>query len=199
MTLERLRPTFRWLLTPGVRIAKQIGVAPNFLSLTGLVSAVFAAGAFYIASEISYALGAIFVLFNGIFDTLDGELARDQDIDSNKGEFIDRSLDRYADVIMITGLAMGVNEPTLGLVAVTGALLTSFIGSQAQAVGVDRIKGGLISGADRLALMIIAGLTYSITPEIYDFSTIKWSLVLLSVFGHFTSLQRLISALYRLR
>jgi archaetidylinositol phosphate synthase len=87
----------------------------------------------------------------------------------------------------------------LGIAAVTGALLTSFIGSQAQAVGINRIKGGLISGTDRLVLMIIAGLLYVLTPQIYGYSIVEWTLALLALLGHFTGLQRFVSALHQLK
>lgn len=192
MTLERLRPYASRLLAVGVNIVKSAKLTPNALSVIAFVCAIVATASFYTATELGYISGAIFVLLNGLFDSLDGELARNLGSESDSGEYLDRSLDRYADALMIMGLTAGSEKWILGFVAVTGALLTSFIGSQAQAVGIDRIKGGLVSGTDRLVIMSCAGLSF-LVPNIGEYSLTGVILAVLAIFGNITSIQRFIS------
>lgn len=78
----------------------------------------------------------------------------------------------------------------------TGVLLTSYLGTQAQAVGLDRVYGGLLGRADRLALIgIVTGLAAFVRPEIVDLGPVGWLLVVFAVVGHLTAFQRLYYAL----
>jgi len=124
-------------------------------------------------------------------DLLDGALARRQGTDSTAGDLLDHVLDRYADIVIIAGLAAGVEAYLLGFLAVTGVLMTSYLGTQAQAVGLDRVYGGLVGRADRLAVIgIVTALSAVATAPIAGRHPVAWLLVLLTVVGHLTALQR---------
>jgi hypothetical protein len=104
-------------------------------------------------------------------------------------------LDRYADVVIVVGLAGGVGQYALGFAAVTGVLMTSYLGTQAQAVGLDRVYGGLGGRADRLALV---GLVAVLAPAVGRFAgltVVGWLLVALAIVGHLTALQRFYHAM----
>ena len=62
----------------------------------------------------------------------------------------------WADVFMIGGIAVSSwCNPYLGMVALVGVLLTSYMGTQAQAVGAPRLYSGLLGRADRVILTFI--------------------------------------------
>ncbi|MXR22580.1 CDP-alcohol phosphatidyltransferase family protein, partial [Halobacterium sp. PCN9] len=103
-------------------------------------------------------------------------------------------LDRYADVVIVAGLAAGIGRYDLGLAAVTGVLLTSYLGTQAQAVGLDRVYGGVLGRADRLALIGFTGGLSVAVPAVGGFSLVAWLLALFAVVGHLTAVQRFVSA-----
>jgi archaetidylinositol phosphate synthase len=78
---------------------------------------------------------------------------------SKKGDFVDHVFDRYADVLLIGSVAISSwCNPYIGVFAIVGVLLTSYMGTQAQAVGVGRHYGGILGRADRMVLMIFMPL-----------------------------------------
>jgi archaetidylinositol phosphate synthase len=100
-------------------------------------------------------VGLIFL--SGLFDVLDGAVARSTGRSSARGDLVDHVLDRYADVILLVGIAISsyVN-PLLALFALVSLLLTSYMGTQAQALGQGRLYGGLLTRADRLVVLMAA-------------------------------------------
>ena len=139
-----------------------------------------------------YVAGAILVFLNGWLDLVDGALARREGIASDGGDFLDHVLDRYADIVVIAGFTVGVDAYALGFLAVTGVLMTSYLGTQIQAVGIGREYGGLVGRADRLALMGVVGGVAAIhaAPIVAGLSVVELLLAVLAVVGHLTALQR---------
>ncbi|MGP8019126.1 MAG: CDP-alcohol phosphatidyltransferase family protein [Thermoplasmata archaeon] len=100
---------------------------------------------------------ALVIFLSGLFDVLDGEVARATGKASIRGDFLDHVLDRYADIILVVGIAVsGFVNPVLALFALVSLLLTSYMGTQAQAVGQGRLYSGLLSRADRLVVLMVA-------------------------------------------
>ncbi len=192
MTLDQFRPVAERLLGPWVTAAQRLGLSPDQVSVVAFGVAVAAAGAFAIADPLFYLLGAVCVLLNGWLDLVDGALARREEIASDGGDFLDHVLDRYADIVIIAGFTAGVGAYALGFLAVTGVLMTSYLGTQIQAVGIGREYGGLLGRADRLALMGIVGVAAAVTtaPLLVGLNVVELLLVLLAVVGHLTALQR---------
>ncbi len=191
MTLDQLRPVANRLLDPMVAAADGVGLTPDRVSVVAFGFAVAAGAAFYLATPVLYAAGAVFVFVNGWLDLLDGALAREQGVDSRAGDLLDHVLDRYADIVVIAGFAAGVGRHALGFAAVTGVLMTSYLGTQIQAVGLGREYGGLVGRADRLALMGLTGLVAAVVSRpLAGLTAVGWLLVLFTVVGHLTALQR---------
>jgi archaetidylinositol phosphate synthase len=191
MTLDQLRPVANRVLDPLVSAADAVGLTPDRVSVIAFGFAAAAGVAFYLATPLWYVAGALFVFVNGWLDLLDGALAREQGVDSRGGDLLDHVLDRYADIVLIAGLAAGVDRYALGLAAVTGVLMTSYLGTQIQAVGLGREYGGLVGRADRLALVGVTGVAAAVVPgRLAGLTAVGWLLVLLTVVGHLTALQR---------
>jgi archaetidylinositol phosphate synthase len=184
------------------------GVSPNTLTWFSLVFAILAGIFFYFSKpefEISnYFLfvAAIFVMLNGLFDAIDGKVAKLTKKISKRGDFLDHALDRYADVFMVGGLALSswCRYPSIGLIAIVGMLLTSYMGTQSQAVGYKRDYSGLLGRADRLALLIIAPVLQHILirynlQAIYGLYLLEWVLIYFAVMGNITAVQRFYSTL----
>ena len=191
MTLDRLRPLADRLLTPFVAAADRVGLTPNGVSVLAFGFAVAAGVAFALATPVWYVLGAVFVFCNGWLDLVDGALAREQSVASAAGDLLDHVLDRYADIVVIVGLAAGIDRYGLGLLAVTGVLMTSYLGTQIQAVGLGREYGGLVGRADRLALIGLAGVVAAVVSgRLGPFTVVGWLLAFFAVVGHLTALQR---------
>ena len=196
MTLDRFRPVADRLLGPWVTAATRLGLSPDQVSLVAFGAAVAAAVAFTIATPTLYVLGGVLVFFNGWLDLVDGALAREQGASSAAGDLLDHVLDRYADLALIAGFTAGVDAYGLGLLAVTGVLMTSYLGTQIQAVGIGREYGGLLGRADRLALMGLVAVAAAVVsgPLVAGVGVVELLLGLFAVVGHLTALQRFFGA-----
>jgi len=142
----------------------------------------------------------ILVAVNAFLDTFDGVLAREAGIASKKGDFLDHVIDRYADMFILCGIIFGGYVSwEIGLIAIIGILLTSYMGTQAQAVGLGRIYGGMVGRADRLLLIIAATiLTWLYPYHALGFSFLGWCMLILAVLSNLTALQRFFYAWRRL-
>lgn len=200
MTLDRLRPLAERGLTPFVVAARRVGLSPAGVSVVAFGCAIAAGGAFALATPLAYVVGGLLVFANGWLDLVDGALARADGIESPDGDLLDHVLDRYADLAVLVGLTAGIGRWRLGLAAVTGVLLTSYLGTQIQAVGGGREYGGLLGRADRLALVSVTGVlaalfpTVEVTTPVGTGGVVAGLLVVFAVVGHFTALQRFWSA-----
>ena len=189
-------------------VAKQFSnVNPDVLTWLALVFAVLSGIFFYFSSAemelLNYYLffAALFVFLNGLFDAVDGKVAKIANKTSLRGDFLDHALDRYADVFIVGGLALSSwCRPSIGLLAVIGMLLTSYMGTQSQAIGHKRDYSGLLGRADRLVLLMIfpvvqhIALRYSLQLP-WNTTVLEWGLIYFAVVGNITAVQRFYSTL----
>ena len=146
-----------------VRLARPfLGWAPDSLSYLAFglcgAAALLAALVRWTTPDLFLGVGVL-VFLGGLFDVLDGEVARATGRTSARGDLLDHVLDRYADVLLLLGIAVSsYANPILALLALVSLLLTSYMGTQAQAVGLGRTYGGLLSRADRLVILAFAAL-----------------------------------------
>ncbi|HEY6238907.1 MAG TPA: CDP-alcohol phosphatidyltransferase family protein [Thermoplasmata archaeon] len=97
---------------------------------------------------------SLLIFLGGLFDVIDGDVARKTGRSSARGDLLDHVLDRYGDVLILLGIAVSsYANPLLALLALVSLLLTSYMGTQAQAVGLGRQYGGILSRADRLVVL----------------------------------------------
>jgi archaetidylinositol phosphate synthase len=158
MVLESYRERVQPYIT---RLARPfLAWPPARLSLIALLLAV---GAGLVALAVRWTTPYLFlpvaalVLLAGIFDVVDGEVARRTGRSSARGDFLDHVFDRYADVAILLGIALSsYADPLLALLALVSLLLVSYLGTQAQALGLGRLYGGLLSRADRLVVLALA-------------------------------------------
>jgi archaetidylinositol phosphate synthase len=189
MTLEQFRPFAAGLLRPLVRVCMRIGLTPNGLSVVAFLASV-AAGLAFFAGAVPAATALVAV--NALFDGLDGAIAREMRLATTRGDFLDHVLDRYADIFIITGIFAGGAAPwIIGVFGLTGVLMSSYLGTQAQAVGIGRYYGGTLGRADRLVLIVLAGLLTLLVPAgLSGISFLGWLLLVFGIFGHATAIQR---------
>ena len=200
MVLDGQRKKADFALTP---VAKRlINVNPNMISWAALILAFLSGLLLYFSFEYHYLLiaAAAMVILSGYFDALDGKVAKLAGKASNKGDYLDHVFDRYADVFMIGGVAVSAwCNPYIGLLALVGVLLTSYMGTQAQAIGAPRLYGGLLGRADRIVLstlfpvvqFIMLSLGYPVIEVAdYSFSWLEIMMIWFAAVGNLTAVQR---------
>ena len=156
---ERMRGTWTKAMEP--LVLKMGNLNPNILTWTSLVLAL---GAFWLISSAGLdsngamviGVSVLLILLAGVLDALDGALARHQGVAGPYGDFLDHTIDRVVDVGLLLAIGMNatfVSNPSSGAVAALLTLFGSYMGTQAQSVGLNRIYGGF-SRADRLVLTV---------------------------------------------
>ncbi len=199
MVLDRFRPAADRVLLP---LARRLGgVNPNLISWMALLAAAIAGVAFYLGGLGFLILALLLILLSAYLDALDGKVAKLFGKASARGDFIDHVFDRYADVFLIGGVAFSAAYAHLwvGTLALVGVLLTSYMGTQAQAVVQGRQYGGLLGRADRLVLLFLGGLVQLVVAPsggvlwgvgVVSFGPLEWVLLIFAVLANATAVQR---------
>ncbi len=174
----------------------------NFFSWLAFLFAIIAGFLFYFSdpnNAVTWTylpLASLFIFSNGLFDAIDGKIAKLTNTSSKQGDFLDHALDRYADVFIVGGLGLSPwCDMRIGFFALIGMLLTSYMGTQAQAVGYRRVYGGILGRADRLVLLMIAPVIHFLLINnnavlIWGYNVLEWVLIIIAIVGNITAAQR---------
>jgi phosphatidylglycerophosphate synthase len=163
-------------------IAKSIPVAPNILTIAGFLVTIIAA----IVIPINLRLGGILVLFGGVFDMLDGIVARTSGRTSKFGAFLDSVLDRYSDAFIFLSVTWYFAErgrttgALISLGTLVGAFLISYVRARAEGLG-EECHTGIMERPERIVLLAFAAITGWLIP-------VLWIMLVLT---HITVIQRI--------
>ncbi|MEM4496449.1 MAG: CDP-alcohol phosphatidyltransferase family protein [Archaeoglobaceae archaeon] len=169
---EKLNQKFSPL---AVAIAKQ-GIKPNQLSFLGLLIGFSAA---FSIIEGYLKLGAILILVSGIFDTLDGMVARSCNMVTKFGGFVDSIADRYVEIAIFIALGHAKVDWLVIALALSGSLMVSYARARAEQI-IEKCNVGIAERGERM-LILAAGIILGYTYE---------AVVLIAFLSHFTALQR---------
>ena len=154
---------------PIARTLLGVRVRPNQLTVLGLSCSVVSATAFAGGRG---RLGGLFLILAGVLDILDGALARVSGQDSPFGAFLDSVLDRYSDLLVLSGIVLlfmrvgGVTEVAAALAAVIGTVMVSYTRARAESVGVE-CRVGLMERGERLLVLIVGALLDLLVPAVW--------------------------------
>ena len=99
---------------------------PNLLTIVGATGSIVSGVAF---ANGWFVLGGILILASGFFDLVDGVVARHNGISTRFGGFLDSTLDRFADMAVLIGIAIhfaNVGQPALVLLTCLALFATPF-------------------------------------------------------------------------
>lgn len=199
MTLHEHRGRFERTVTPVAAWCARRGIGPNEVTAVSMVITLAASVTFFYSSPARtwlLALGAGLLAIGAFLDSADGVLARMTDQATPLGDYLDHSFDRFADVALLLGLSFSPWVPLeIGVWAIAGTLLTSYMGTQAQAVGAGRDYGGLVGRADRMLILFIApllqvGLEMTTYTVPYGLNLVSLAMLWIAIAGNITALQR---------
>ncbi len=202
MVLDAQRGRADKILMPAANALK--GVDPNLISVIALALALVVGILTYYSFDdwgLLLPIISILVLVSGFLDAVDGKVARLVGKAGKRGDFIDHVFDRYADIFMIGGVVVSSwCNIYLGIVALLGVLMTSYMGTQAQALGIGRMYAGLLGRADRIVLMFLVPLVQwgyvLITGDKFvdlgwvQFSMFELMMLWFAIVGNLTVVQR---------
>jgi len=168
----------------------RLGLTPNILTLIGLglvciIAVVIAAG--------YEALGAVLLIFGAGFDATDGSLARLTNKVTKFGGFLDSSLDRYADGILMLALVWRGIELgdrwmiVLAVVALIGMFLTSYTRARAEGIGLE-LKEGWFTRLERMIVLVLGLLSTLLVGPI----GVVVALGIIALLSNATAIQRIL-------
>ncbi len=173
------------ITTPIVGILSKSGITPNTLTLMNLALNIAAA---YVIAAGHFLLGGILILVSGLFDLLDGALARFTKQTTKFGAVLDSTVDRISEAATLCGLVvwyLSQEGATLGialiLVVLVGSFLVSYIRARGEGLG-WQCQVGLFTRAERVIVLAIGLLV----------NQVFIALCVLAVFVSITVVQRLV-------
>src|SRR5690349_13657062 len=168
-------------------------LTPNAISLTGFALNLVAAA---LIVDRMFVLAGIAFIIGSIMDTLDGRYSRMSGKGTPFGAFLDSTLDRLEEGIVLTAVAAYFasrnNEVAVAavVVAVLGSLMVSYTRARAEALGVA-CKVGLATRPVRVVILSI-GLVFAKGAGIADFELLAPAVYVLAALTAFTMVQRIV-------
>ncbi|MBI4482608.1 MAG: CDP-alcohol phosphatidyltransferase family protein [Acidobacteria bacterium] len=150
-------------------------INPNVLTFFGFLVSILAAVEFA-RGHLTHAGFAM--IGAGLFDMLDGAVARTTRTETSFGAFFDSVIDRYSDVVLLIGLTVYYAQAgRLGYVVLTGvvlmgSVLTSYARARAESI-IPKCKVGFMERPERIVLLIIGALSHRM-------EAVLWILAILS-------------------
>jgi CDP-diacylglycerol--glycerol-3-phosphate 3-phosphatidyltransferase len=169
MLTRKIGEAGRWLLYKIVHALAATRIHPNTLTFIGLLINIWAA--LYFAQGSFRAAGGVMILA-GLFDMVDGRVARAQNRVTEFGAFFDSVIDRYSDLVLYLGLLVyyaniGRNRyAVLVGIAMAGSVMVSYTRARAESL-IPSCKGGFFERPERIVLLIIGALADKIAPTLW--------------------------------
>ena len=172
---DKVQHTIYTAINPLVKGLIKIGFTPNLVTVTGLILNIGVAIIFIKGAEqgnrgdLSYVgwAGAL-ILLAGLFDMLDGQVARLGNMSSTFGALFDSVLDRYSELIMFLGICYYLVahhyffSSLAAFIALIGSMMVSYTRARSEGLGIPN-KGGLMQRPERVILIAVAALACGIT------------------------------------
>lgn len=193
----RLREKYQKTIAPvGATLAKT-GLSPNTITVLSLLVAIFSGYAYSIKIPIG---GAMLIVLTGVFDMLDGAVARATGRVTMFGSTFDHVLDRYVEFFIVFGIILGGYIGWIsGFFALFGMLMASFTRAKAESVGgLKSCTVGIAERQEKLLILILGSilaaiptdLVKSIGPFVFS-EALDYAAILVGILSHITVVQRL--------
>lgn len=208
------------VIEPLIQGMVRVGITPNGVTATGLILNVVAAAVFVYAGfvenhEASLAYvgwGGFLILFAGLFDMMDGRLARVGGMSSTYGALFDSVLDRYSELVTLVGISFYfvlrgyMVSAILAAVALVGSMMVSYVRARAEGLGIE-CKVGTMQRPERVILvgagaMLVGIFHYFAGNAVVDVDWLPvaafeplyllvWPLTAVAVFANVTATSRM--------
>jgi CDP-diacylglycerol---glycerol-3-phosphate 3-phosphatidyltransferase len=180
---DYMRFWFKGILDPIAAFLNRLGIAPNTMTIMGLLMNI---GAAYLLSQGQMFWGGVLVLIGGPFDALDGTMARLRGEASDFGAFVDSVTDRYSELFILGGLSFYFTQQgdwlsVMGCyAAAVGSVMVSY--TKARAVSLKfNADIGILTRVER----------YLVIAPLLLFNLPIFAIWIVAVLANVTALQRI--------
>jgi phosphatidylglycerophosphate synthase len=211
------------IINPFVRFLIKLGLTPNAVTTIGLLLNIGVAVIFIIGAERGHRgdLGYVgwaggLILFAGLFDMLDGQVARLGKMSSTFGALFDSVLDRYSELILFLGICYYLIShhyflsSLIAFIAMIGSIMVSYTRARSEGLGIQN-KGGLMQRPERVILIALSAIATGVASifvegdgkvfipgikfHVFELMTIfTLPITVLAILTNITAVKRLLSA-----
>ena len=217
--IDQIKSSAYRALNPIIYLLKKTGVTPNGITTIGLLITIVSAIILVYGAEYGergdyryIAWFGVVLLLAGVFDMLDGQLARVTNKMSVFGALYDSVLDRYSEMLMFFGIAYYLVSHDYFLssvftfIAMIGSIMVSYVRARAESLGAE-CKVGMMQRPERVLTIGISAILYGVIsyysgsfrvtvewlpfPIIENISIFTIPVFIMAILTNYTAFQRL--------
>ncbi|EFI73331.1 MULTISPECIES: CDP-alcohol phosphatidyltransferase family protein [Segatella] len=156
-----------------------LGITPNIITFLGFLGNIFATALFIssVQYKINYTTigwGGFVILVAGLFDMMDGRLARTSNKTSSFGALWDSTLDRYSELVTLFGIVLIFASTTaewfwctiVSFTAMVGSVMVSYVRARAEGLGIE-CKVGFMQRPERVVVTAITAIISGCTNNLW--------------------------------
>lgn len=194
------------IINPGVVMAVKAGITPNVVTTLGLLGNIAGAALLVYAAlsaNSDYVLigwAGVVIILSSIMDMVDGYMARTANMCSVFGAFYDSVLDRYCELVTLSGLAfyfMHFSHPWAAVItflSLIGSIMVSYVRARAEGLDLE-CKVGLMQRPERIVVTVLGMLLTGFLDGVVPFDSI-WFIIasqaVIALFANFTAFHRIL-------
>ena len=199
------------LIDPIINLMLKMGITPNGITAAGFVGNLIALWFFLDAAQCwnngarnSYTLigwGGFIILAAGLFDMMDGRLARTGNLSSKFGALWDSTLDRYSELVTLFGICLIFVKADWFWMSVTtfaamvGSVMVSYVRARAEGLGIE-CKVGFMQRPERVVVTAVTAIVSGITAELW---WMAGGMILIAILANITACWRILHCYKELR
>ena len=197
------------IINPLIKGMIAVGITPNIVTFVGFLGNIVAAGFFldaawmlgteqadYASCMVTVGWGGFIILAAGLFDMMDGRLARMSGKSSLFGALWDSTLDRYSELVSLFGIClvflltdkgewfwMGV----MTFAAMTGSVMVSYVRARAEGLDIE-CKVGFMQRPERVVVTAVSAIVTGITGDLWWLAS---GMILIAILANITAFWRI--------
>ena len=192
------------IINPVVKLMIRMGITPNLITTGGFIGNLvatwfFIEAALHISEPAAYSWigwGGAIILFSGLFDMMDGRLARMGGMSSTFGALWDSTLDRYSELVTLFGIClvflkaddswfwMGITT----FAAMVGSVMVSYVRARAEGLDIE-CKVGLMQRPERVVVTAVVAIISGLTSNLW---WLAGGMIVIAVLANITAFWRII-------
>ena len=188
------------IINPIIKAMIRLHITPNIVTFIGFIGNIVAAG-FFVEAALTQSLellgwGGLIILAAGLFDMMDGRLARMSGKSSLFGALWDSTLDRYSELVSLFGICLYFLRMQdkmcfwMGIVtfaAMIGSVMVSYVRARAEGLDIE-CKVGLMQRPERV---VVTAVTAMLTGCMADIWWLAGGMILIAVLANITAFWRI--------
>lgn len=193
------------VINPVIKLMIKLHITPNVVTTLGFLGNIAATALFIMAARRMTVLpqdafcligwGGAVILFSGLFDMMDGRLARMGGLSSTFGALWDSTLDRYSELVSLFGICLvfllsGDEWFWMGVVtfaAMVGSVMVSYVRARAEGLDIE-CKVGLMQRPERVVVTAVAAIVSGLTGDLW---WLAGGMLLIAVLANVTAFWRI--------